>query len=126
MVDPIPNQEQAIAEALLAEQETSGADVPHALSPPAPALVEFPRVMVNNRPLREITADIVQVLHTANTPPRLFVQAGQMVRLRQDERAQAWLEPVTDLHLRHRLSHIADVVHVTGEQGEHAWHVFPS
>ena len=61
MVEPIRDQEQAIADALLAEQ-----DAPHPTchtqphSEPEP--VEFPQVIVNNRPLREITAEIVQVL----------------------------------------------------------------
>jgi hypothetical protein len=124
MVEPIRDQEQAIADALLAEQE----DTPHYATQPqlAPAPVELPQVIVNNRPLREITADIVQVLQTANSPPHLFVQAGQLVRLRQDERGHVWLEPVTELHLRRRLSLVADVVHATGVHNEQVWHVFPS
>src|SRR5438270_12148374 len=98
MVEPIRDQEQAIADALLAEQE----DASHHAPQPQPALApaEFPQVIVNNRPLREITADIVQVLQTSNSPPHLFVQAGQLVRLRQDERGHVWLEPLTELHLR--------------------------
>ena len=128
MVDPIREQEQAIVDALLAEQPDQDALLPvHGDAAPDDAVpVEYPRVIVNNRPLREIAADIVQVLQTTNTPPVLFMQAGRLVRLRQDERGQAWLEPVTDLHLRRRLTQVADVVHVSGDQGEHAWHVFPS
>ena len=112
MVEPIRDQEQAIADALLAEQENTPYQAPqphHELAP-----TELPQVIVNNRPLREITADIVQVLSTANSPPHLFVQAGQLVRLRQDERDHVWLEPVTEIHLRRRLSLVADVVHATG------------
>src|SRR5438876_5556791 len=123
MADPIYDPGRAIADALLAEQPDPDA-VPHA-PPPAAAPVEYPQVIVNNRPLREITADIVQVLQTTNTPPVLFMQAGRLVRLRQDERGQAWLEPVTDLHLRHRLSQIADVVQTTGNHDQ-VWHVVPS
>jgi hypothetical protein len=81
-------------------------------------------ILGNNRPLRDISAEIVALLHRANEPPRLFVQAGRLVRLRQDERGQAWLEPVTDLHLRHRLSQIADVVHASGAHDQ-VWHVVP-
>ena len=33
---------------------------------------------------------------------------------------------MTELHLRHRLSQVADVVHVTGAHHEQSWHVFPS
>jgi DNA polymerase-1 len=125
-MDPRRDQEEAIADALLAEQETSGADVPHDPPPLPQDPIEFPRVIVNNRPLREITADIVGILHTANSSPVLYVQAGQLVRLRQDERGHVWLEPVTELHLRRRLSQVADVVHATGVHAEQVWHVFPS
>jgi hypothetical protein len=124
MVEPIHDQEQAIADALLAEHEENS---PNASQPhPVPTPIEFPQVIVNNRPLREITTEIVQVLHTANDPPMLYVQAGQLVRLRQDERGHVWLEPVNELHLRRRLSQVANVVHATGDHQEHTWHVFPS
>src|SRR5207302_1847932 len=53
-------------------------------------------------------------------------QAGHLVRLRQDERGQVWLEPVSELHLRRRLSLVANVVHATGAHNEQVWHVFPS
>src|SRR6266436_3896725 len=120
MVDPQRDQDQAIVDALLAEQET------HHTGQDAAGAIEFPQVVVNNRPLREITAEIVAVLDTANSPPVLYVQAGQLVRLRQDERSHVWLEPVTELHLRRRLSQVADVVHATGAHNEQIWHVFPS
>src|SRR2546428_817415 len=125
-MDPRRDQEEAIADALLTEQETSGADVPH--DPPhlPQDPIEFPRVIVNNRPLREITAEIVAVLDTTNSPPVLYIQAGQLVRLRQDERSHVWLEPVTELHLWRRLSQVADVVHATGAHNDQIWHVFPS
>src|SRR5207245_11380322 len=125
MMDPMREQAQTIADALLAEHDIPQDAVPHA-PPPGAAPVEYPRVIVNNRPLREITAEIVQVLQTTNTPPVLFLQAERLVRLRQDERGQAWFEPVTDLHLHRRLTQVADVVHVSGDQAEHAWHVCPS
>ena len=82
-------------------------------------------MVANNRQLRDVTAEIVALLHRANEPPRLFVQAGRLVRLRQDEQGQAWLEPVSDLHLRHRLSQIADVVYATSDPDQ-VWHVIPS
>jgi DNA polymerase-1 len=122
MVDPRHDQEQAIADALLAEQETPDRQP----AAPRPEAIEFPQVVVNNRPLREITANIVQVLQTSNSPPMLYIQAGQLVRLRQDERGHVWLEPMTELHLRRRLSLVADVVHATGVHNEQVWHVFPS
>jgi hypothetical protein len=128
MVDPIRDQDRAIVEALLAEPPEPDPPGYGAEAAPLPAQegIEYPRVIVNNRPLRDLTADIVEVLDRANHPPRLFIQAGRLVRLRQDERGQSWLEPMTDLHLRHRLSQVADVVQVSGGRGEQVWHVFPS
>jgi hypothetical protein len=126
MIDPIAKQEQAIAEALLAEQEAPSPDAPPAPPPADPVPVEYPRLVANNRQLRDVTAEIVALLHRANAPqPRLFVQAGRLVRPRENERGQAWLEPVTDLHLRHRLSQIADVVQASGAHDQ-VWHVVPS
>src|SRR5262245_58069587 len=117
MSDPIAKQEQAIAEALLAEQAAPATDASPAPPPADPIPVAYPMILGNNRPFRDITAEIVALLHQANEPqPRLFVQGGRLVRLRQDERGQVWLEPVTDLHLRHRLSQIADVVQASGDQ----------
>src|SRR5262245_4945265 len=124
MSDPITKHQQAIAEALIAEQEAPTADAPQAPPPADPLPVAYPMILGNNRPLRDITAEIVTLLHQANEPPRLFVQAGRLVRLRQDERGQAWLEPVTDLHLRYRLSQIADVVQASSAHDQ-VWHVVP-
>src|SRR4030095_6487633 len=104
MSDPIHEQEKAIAEALLGEQDLPAADAPPAPPPADPVPVAYPMILGNNRPFRDITAEIVTLLHQANEPPRLFVQAGRLVRLRQDERGQAWLEPVAGPHLRRQPS----------------------
>jgi len=86
---------------------------------------ERPLVVMNNRPLRSITANVVRVLEHTNHPPVLFVQSGRIVRLRRDERGQAWIEPSLDIILRRRLTQVADVVRESGD-GERRWHVFPS
>jgi hypothetical protein len=36
-----------------------------------------------------------------------------------------WIEPLTEMHLRHRLTQVADVVHAS-QDGEQHWHVWPS
>jgi hypothetical protein len=113
----IHQHQRAIVDALLHEAQTAS-ETPE-------TDVELPRVVMNNRPLRAITADVVNVLTQTNDPPVLFVQSGRVVRLRRDERGQTWIEPVTHYILRRRLTQVADVVHESGD-GERRWHVFPS
>jgi hypothetical protein len=117
MIPPPDDQERALADALLYESQAMPLD---AERPP-----DLPRIITNNRPLRDITAEIMEVLERTNDPPVLFVQGGRLVRLRQDDRGHTWLEPVNEYMLRRRVTHIADVVHASGD-GEHHWHVFPS
>lgn len=116
MTHPDVDPERSIADALLRESEQASA------APPADLV--YPQVVTNNRPLREITADIVTVLQQTNDPPALFVQAGRLVRLRHSERG-AWIEPVHEYALRRRLTQVADVVHASGD-GERTWHIWPT
>src|SRR5262245_43048243 len=63
--DPAPDdQERALADALLFESQAMPLD---AERPP-----DLPRIITNNRPLRDITADIMEVLERTNDPPVLF------------------------------------------------------
>jgi DNA polymerase-1 len=116
MHHPDHDPDRSIVDALLRDSEQEAADA----SPEG----AYPQVVTNNRPLREVTAEIVQVLHQTNDPPHLFVQAGRLVRLRHGERG-AWIEPVQEYALRRRLSQVADVVHASGD-GEQTWHTYPS
>lgn len=116
MTHPDVDPERSIADALLRESEQASAEPPVDLV--------YPQVVTNNRPLRDITADIVQVLQQTNDPPALFVQAGRLVRLRHSERG-AWIEPVHEYALRRRLTQVADVVHASGD-GEQTWHIWPT
>ena len=114
----IPDPDQALVDALLFEAQAA-TDTPEIDA-------ERPLVIMNNRPLRVITANVVRVLEHTNYPPVLFVQSGKIVRLRRDERGQkTWIEPATDIILRRRLTQVADVVRESGD-GERRWHVFPS
>ena len=115
MTNPELDPERRIADAILNE-----ADPPSDVEPTP----EFPQVVTNNRPLRDITADIVDVLRQTNDPPVFFTQSGRLVRLRYNERGH-WIEPVNEYALRRRLTQVADVVHRSGD-GENHWHVFPT
>ena len=52
-------------------------------TPPEPQL---PIVVVNNRELRDASAEAIAALQRANVPPALFVRSGEMVTVRGDER----------------------------------------
>jgi hypothetical protein len=67
---------------------------------------------VTQQRLRDLTAEALDVLVTANDPPWLFVRHGELVRVVQDERGRARLGRVTDTVLRHRLARVADFVRV--------------
>ena len=115
MTNPEPDPQQRIADAILNEADQA---------PDVEPAHEFPQVITNNRPLRDISADIIEVLAQTNDPPVFFTQSGRLVRLRYNERGH-WIEPVNEYALRRRLTQVADVVHRSGD-GENHWHVFPT
>jgi DNA polymerase-1 len=116
MINPDFDPERSIAESLLQESEQESTEAQEDLV--------YPQVVTNNRPLRDITANIVEVLEQTNDPPVLFTQSGHLVRLRDNERGH-WIEPVNEYALRRRLTQVADVVHQSGD-GERTWHIFPT
>jgi hypothetical protein len=73
-----------------------------------PDVVDLPVVVVTNRPLRELTAEAIDLLVQQNNPPTLFVRLGELVRVVQDERGRGRLARVGEAVLRHRLARTAD------------------
>jgi hypothetical protein len=80
-------------------------------------LTETPEIQVNNRHLRDVTADALQALEDANNPPEVFVRAGALVRVREDEHGTPQIQLMEMSHVRGRLARVADFVRVT-ENGE--------
>jgi hypothetical protein len=78
---------------------------------------EFPKIVVNNRHLREVTAEALGALATRNDPPELFVRAGRLVRVREDENGIPEIQVMEDSHVKGRLARVADFVRIT-EKGE--------
>jgi hypothetical protein len=77
----------------------------------------IPKIEVNNRHLRDVTADALKALQIANDPPEVFVRAGALVRVREDEHGTPQIQPMELNHIRGRLARVADFVKVS-KQGE--------
>jgi len=78
---------------------------------------DLPKIVVNNRHLREVTAEALNALAARNDPPELFVRAGRLVRVREDENGIPEIQALEDSHVKGRLARVADFVRTT-EKGE--------
>ncbi len=79
----------------------------------------LPSVIVNNRPVRDITEDGLKALRLANNPPTLFVRSGEPVYIWRDERDRPFVGTATIDHLRGRLDRSANYVRVTDDGDLH-------
>ncbi len=77
----------------------------------------IPKIKVNNRHLRDVTAEALKALQIANDPPEVFVRAGALVRVREDEHGTPQIQTMELNHIRGRLARVADFVKVS-KQGE--------
>lgn len=57
-----------------------------------PLPVILPRIRVNARPLRDVSADALDALLAKSTPPAVFVRAGALTRAKVDEQGQPTIE----------------------------------
>ena len=78
---------------------------------------EFPKIIVNNRQLPDVTAEAIEALAARNDPPEIFVRAGRLVRIREDENGTPEIQLMDDPHIKGRLARVADYVRTT-EKGE--------
>jgi hypothetical protein len=78
---------------------------------------EFPKIVVNNRQLPDVTAEAIEALAARNDPPEIFVRAGRLVRIREDENGTPEIQPMDDPHIKGRLARVANYVRTT-EKGE--------
>ncbi len=78
---------------------------------------ELPKIVVNNRQLPEVTAEAIEALAGHNDPPEIFVRAGRLVRVREDENGSPEIQPMDDPHIKGRLARVANYIRTT-EKGE--------
>ena len=76
-----------------------------------------PTIQTNNRHLRDVTANSLEALQAANDPPEMFVRAGALVRVREDEHGTPQIQHMELNHVRGRLARVADFVKIS-KQGE--------
>ena len=74
----------------------------------------LPNIVINNRRLREITADAKRALVKANVPPEIFIRDGSLVRLRVDEKQRASIELLDENKLRSHLERSANYIDEKG------------
>lgn len=67
-----------------------------------------PAIVHNGRQLDELTGEAIDALVMANDPPTMFVRAGQLTRLRQDESARPLIETLRTDHVRSILAGAAN------------------
>jgi hypothetical protein len=67
-----------------------------------------PVIQVNGRQLRDVVAEAWEAVPTANDPPFLFRGGGRILRQRELEGGQTWLEPITSVGLFGVLIRVAD------------------
>jgi hypothetical protein len=78
---------------------------------------DLPKIVVNNRQLPDVTAEAIEALASHNDPPEIFVRAGRLVRVREDENGSPEIQPMDDPHIKGRLARVANYVRTT-EKGE--------
>jgi hypothetical protein len=76
-------------------------------------------IVHNGRQHDELVREAMDALNEANDPPRLFVRAGQLSRLRQDEDGRPLIEGMRTEHLRLALAEAASWYRVN-KDGEHS------
>jgi hypothetical protein len=77
---------------------------------------ELPCIVVNNRQLRDVSAETLEALTAGNDPPWLYVRDGTLVRTRFDEHGRPVIQVLTETMLRSRCTACADFVR-THERG---------
>lgn len=94
------NARDASGSAPLNEAAATGNDTPA----PMPA-ASRPGIVHNGRQLDDVTREATAALALANQPPHLFVRAGELARVRDDEEHRPIVEQLATKHLR---KHLAD------------------
>lgn len=80
----------------------------HRPSPPPPTQPKLPAILIDDIQLSDLTGQAQAALTGANTPPSVFVRAGQLTRVVRDENGRPAIEPYDRVRMRCRLSEVAN------------------
>lgn len=78
---------------------------------------DLPAIIVNDRDLRDVSAEALLALQVANDPPVLFIRGGSLVRTVHDESGSVSVESIDDTTLRGYLARAADFRRASQERG---------
>jgi hypothetical protein len=73
----------------------------------------LPSIQATNRQLRDVTRDSLAALQVFNTPPTLFVRAGNPVCVLKQESGRYIIAEASDRIIRNRLTRCADYYEIT-------------
>jgi hypothetical protein len=77
-------------------------------APPPPNNPNLPAILIDDRQLSELTDQALAAVALGNTPPSVFVRAGTLARVVNDERGQPKIESFDRARVRCRLSEVAN------------------
>jgi len=78
----------------------------------------LPTVQVNNRQLRDVTSEVLEILEKANRPEFLFVRAGGLTRITWNEEGYPIIELVNESALRGYMTRTANFIKVQKKKEE--------
>ena len=73
----------------------------------------LPEIRVNGRELRDVSAEALEAVNSANDPVKLFARAGAVVRVDHAEDGRPMIVPVADVHFRGEMTRAADFYKVS-------------
>jgi hypothetical protein len=68
----------------------------------------LPSIVVNDQPMRDVTAQAVGALKQANVPSRIFRRGSELCRVQLDENGCARIQPLNEAALRGEMARVAD------------------
>jgi hypothetical protein len=77
-------------------------------------LTGLPVIVVNNRQLRDVTAEVLLALYETNAAkPGIFTRGGSLVRVSKDAKGNPYIEPLSESALRGVITRSANFITVT-------------
>ena len=81
----------------------------------------LPGIQVNDRPLRDISAEALRAVIQANTPLSVFVHGERLVRLRTTSEGRKVIEQFIEASLRWLLTRVANFLHISNDEIRHKY-----
>jgi hypothetical protein len=73
---------------------------------------ELPQIVVNGRPLRDVTTEAIAAMQAANNPPRIFERGANPVRTNRNEQNRPFIELMSEAAMRGFMDRSADYMNV--------------